>query len=417
MLDPNIEQTQPSKPEVPAHNVPAVEIAVPEGDLTMPVNVSAKLNKLRRWHIIVGGIVLILLLGAVGGYLGYRSAIAARVQAVNGQTTKVATEQFMLGVQAQTSGNHALALRHFEYVIELDPNFPGVKDKLAQSMMAVALMRTPTLTPAIILPTPTIAFTPTPDLRGEEEIFNNARALVSNKEWGKALEVLDTLRNRNIKYRPVEVDGMYYVALRHQGMLSINMGRLETGLYQLALTERFAPLDVDADGLRIWARMYLTGASYWGVRWDKVVDIFAQIYPYYPNLRDVLGVTAAERFRLASIHYGDEFAAQEKSCEAYEQYNNAQKLVKDAAVEPKMDAAFKICYPPTSTPGPTATPTGTSTATLPGPSSTPAPSATPAVQRTPTTAPADPTATTAPAGTPTTEVPIPIPTPEATLGS
>jgi tetratricopeptide (TPR) repeat protein len=426
MLDPNIEQTQPSKPEAPAQITPPVELPDEPLGETIRLNVSEKPKKIRRWPIILGGILLVLLLGAVGGYLGYMSAVNARAQSASDQTTKVATEQFMLGVQAQASGNHNLAIRHFEYVIKLDANFPGVKDKLAQSMLALALVRTPTLTPMVILPTPTIAFTPTPDLRGEDDIFNNAKSLLANKEWGKALEVLDTLRNKNIKYRPVEVDGMYYLALRYQGMLSINQGRLETGLYQLALVERFAPLDVDANGLRVWARMYLSGASYWGVRWDKVIDIFGQIYPYYPNLRDLLGVTAAERFRLGSIYYGDQLAGQDKHCDAYDQYKNAQKLVKDAAVEPKMAASFRICYPPTNTPGPTATPTTTPTKTLAAtkpvvlPSATteatvntPAPSNTPGAS-TPINTPVPPTATTGPTATeaaPSTPTPTPTSTP------
>jgi len=406
----------PQTPQFPPEPPPGAQA---EPTIVMPPTTKPK--KARRWPLIVGGVLLVLLLGALGGYLGYRSAIAERLQAENDQITKVATEQFVRGVQAQAAGNHALALRHFDYVIKIDPNFPGVKEKLAESMMAIALSRTPTLTPivTVILPTPTIAMTPTPDLRGEEEVFNNAKALLANKEWSKALEVLDTLRNKNLQYRPVEVDGMYYVALRHQGILSINQGRLETGLYLLALTERFAPLDVDANGLRTWARMYLTGASYWGVRWDKVVEIFGEIYPYYPNLRDVLGVTAAERYRLGAIQYGDQFVSQEKHCDAYDQYKNASQVAKDAALENKMNEAFKICYPPTATATATGTITPTPsptqgavqpTATLGGPTRTPTNTHTPG---TPSSTPVDPPAT--PTPTPTTEAPAPTetPTPEA----
>lgn len=353
MLDPNTEHTQPTKTNESFENTQPVGMPPAGAEDTSPVVVTPE--KIKRWPIILGGIVLVLILAAGGAYLGYRAAIKERVQALNDQSTNLATEQFMLGVQEQDQGLYDLAIRRYEYVIQLDPNFPGVKDKLAQSMLAVALLKTPTIT--AVIPTPTIAFTPTPDLRGEDEIFNNARSLLANKEWVKALEVLDTLRTKNINYHAVEVDGMYYVALRNRGMVYINSGRLESGLYDLALTERFGPLDIDANGLRTWARMYLTGASFWGVRWDKVVEIFAQIYPYYPNLHDINGFTAAERFRKASLAYGDQFAAQKNYCDAYKQYKNAQDARSDPAVEPTMKAAYLICYPPTATP--TVTPTKT----------------------------------------------------------
>ena len=437
MLDPNIDETQPIKPDsIPENSNSDASPSVPEIvepgpdsiEQTAPAAVLVLPRKPRRWPILLGGILLILALGALGVYLGYKAALAQRAVAYSSQVTKIATEQFMLAQQEQAAGQYDLAIRRYEYIIQLDSNFPGVRDGLAKAMLASVLQKTPTLTPVVIVPTPTIALTPTPDVRGEDDIIGNARALLANKEWVKALEVLDTLRNKNIKYKPVEVDGLYYVALRNRGMLEINQGRLESGLYDLALTERFAPLDVDANGLRTWARMYLTGASYWGARWDKVVEVFAQIYPYYPNLHDILGVSAVERFRKGSVAYGDQFAAAENYCDAYKQYHNAQGVLNDPAVLVKMNNAFKICYPPTATPAPTSTvtPTATKGAVLPtatvaavqptattaaAATNTPKPPAETATTAPPTSAPPAETATTAPpAATPTTAPPTETPT-------
>jgi tetratricopeptide (TPR) repeat protein len=405
MLDPNIEKTQPTKPESD------LEITQPSSVPTAPIEetapVAIKTKKTRRWPIVLGGIFLILILGAIGGYLGYRSAVTEREQASAAQSTQLATEQFMLGLQEQAQGHNDLAMKRFEYVIQLDPNFPGVKDKLAQVMLALAIAQTPTMTPAVVLPTPTIAMTPTPDLRGEDDIFNNAKALLANKEWAKAVEVLDTLRNKNISYKPVEVDDMYYVALRNRGMGLINAGNLESGIYDLALVERFGPLDVDANGLRTWARLYIAGASFWDARWDRVVEIFAQVYPAYPSLHDSMGITAIERFRLASIAYGDQLAKAGDACGAYKQYDNAVQINKSDALGPTVTAVYRICYPPTATPGPTAT--ITPTPTRPAAATTVAP----------TTAPSGPTNTTAPtntSGPQPSDTPTPTPTETATTG-
>jgi hypothetical protein len=355
---------QPGAASTGKMHVPVSE-SQPPGEENDPVDDAAQ-RKPRRWPIVLVGILLMLVLGAGGGFLGYQAARTAQRQAYDDSVTALATEQFMLGLQAQSEERFDLARQHFEYVIQLDPNFPGVKEKLTEVMIAAASAKTPT--PQATLPPPTP--TPTPDFRGEEEIFNNARGLLANKEWVQALQVLDTLRDKNLSYRAVEMDGMYYVALRHRGLVKISSGELEGGLYDLALVERFGPLDVDAEGVRTWARLYLTGSRFWGVRWDKVVAAFAEIYPAFPSMFDSSGMTATERFRIASIKYGDQLAAESKACEALQQYQNAQAIVSDSNVEPTVTAVYATCFPPTPTTGATMTPTPTATWTT-GPSPMP----------------------------------------------
>ncbi|GAP07278.1 hypothetical protein ATHL_02148 [Anaerolinea thermolimosa] len=374
----NLEVTQPVVPPSSESNPPVAEWRPPlsEPDTTPP----SRSGRPRRWPWVLGGLVLIFLCGALGGFLGYRAALNLRAQVNAEEVARVATEQFMLALQEQTAGKYDLALKRYEYVISLDPNFPGVQEKLTEVMMAIALAQTPTVT----LPVATPTLTPTPDTRAEEEIFNNARQLLANKEWSKAIEVLDTLRNKNIAYRTVEVDGMYYIALRFRGLAKINAGALEEGLYDLALVERFAsPLDVDAEGVRTWARMYIAGASYWGVRWDQVIHYFSQIYPYYPAMRDATGMTAIERYRVALIKYGDQLASAGKYCEAYEQYQASYQVGPDSALDPTVTAVFTLCHPATATPQPTVplTPTPTVETVVPT-VETPAPT-----QETPTEAP------------------------------
>jgi len=245
-----------------------------------------------------------------------------------------------------------MARNRFEYVIEINPNFPGIEGKLAEVMLKMATMATPT---EAAVPTPTIE--PTPDLRGEEEIFNHADMLLKNAQWSAAIETLDILRKENLDYRPFEVDGMYYTALRFRGLDKIIVeGNLEGGIYDLSLAEKFAPIDKDADGFRSWARYYLTGSSFWEVNWSQVVYYFGQVYSALPNLRDGAGWTATERFRVGSIRLGDEFMEQERYCEGRDQYQLALSIGNDSALAPTATKAQLLCAPPTSTPAP-ATPT------------------------------------------------------------
>jgi tetratricopeptide (TPR) repeat protein len=386
MLDPNIENTQPAKP-APGENPEITQPVTTSGntEYTQPTSIQPepagsapvpaaeeedttpkKTERVRQWPWILAGIFLILLLGTLGGYIGYRTALQMRAAVSAEEIATVATEQFMLGLQEQAAGQYDLALKRFEYVIKLDPNFPSAQEKMTEVMMAIALSKTPTAAAPTALPT----LTPTPDTRAEEEIFINARDLVNNKDWFAALDVLDTLRNKNINYRTIEVDGMYYTALRFRGLAKINTGNLEGGLYDLALVERFAPLDVDANGVRTWTRIYITGAAYWGVRWDRVVFYFEQIAPYFPGLRDRSGITANERYRIGLLKWGDQLAAEGKYCDAVDKYDASYQIGQDSALAPTATEVYNLCHPPEPTQAPTETPTITPTLGAPTPTET-----------------------------------------------
>lgn len=317
-----------------------------------------KTNRPRRGRWILLGILILILGAAAGGLLGYSSGIRARKAVEINQITAATTTQFELGVADMTDGRLAMAQQRFEYVLSIDPSFPGVSEKLAEVMIRLAQVSTSTP-----VPTPTVS--PTPDLRGVEEIYNQAVDLVKNKQWAQAFDALQALRNEDATYRAVDVDGLYYVVLRYRGVeMILNEGNLEGGIYDLTLAEKFAPIDADADSYRTWARYYLNGASYWGVDWGQVVSIFSEIYPAFPNLRDGSGMTATERYRVAAVKYGDQLMAQGDYCKAQEMYQLALDLSPDPMVQPTADEAGRQCAegnaatePPQ--PGETATPSPT----------------------------------------------------------
>ncbi len=313
-------------------------------------------RKVRRWLWVLLGVFAIIVFGLIGAFAGYRYAVNLRLQKLNNQIALVATTQYQLGLQDMEAQRYDTARKRFEYVVQLDPNFPGATEKLTEVMMLMALQSTPTQAP-----TPTIELTATPDLRSVEEMFAYAQELMRAKQWKAVIDVLDMIRSENLNYRTLDVDGMYYIALRNRGIDKIVLeGNLEGGVYDLALAERFGPLDHEADGYRNWVRLYLTGASFWGLNWQKVVEIFSQIYPSLPNLRDGSGMTAAERYRIASIRYGDQLAASQDYCGARDQYRNALSMAPDSKLAPTATAVQLICQPPTPTPAPTFTPSPTS---------------------------------------------------------
>jgi tetratricopeptide (TPR) repeat protein len=305
-------------------------------------------KKPRRWVWVLIGITVLFLTAASGGYAGYRSALTERLAKESENVSQVVMSQFMLGLDDLAAERYEAARDRFEYVIELDPGFPGAADKLAEAMLAMAIVNTPT--PA---PTPTIEISPTPDLRGAEELYEQSGQHLRAKEWDQAIQTLDRLRQEDLSYRTLDVDGMYYIALRYRGVQKIIYeGNLEGGMYDLSLTESFGPLDHEANGFRNWARMYVSGASFWEIDWERVLAFFGQIYPALPNLRDGSNWTAVERFRLASIAYGDELMLAEESCTAITHYTNALSISDDPTVGPKLDAANQACFPPEPTAAP-----------------------------------------------------------------
>jgi tetratricopeptide (TPR) repeat protein len=314
-----------------------------------PVQDGVKVLKARRWPWILLGILILLVGTAFGAWFGYQSGIQMRLTRHANDVAIAATTQFQLGLGDQAAGRYEMAQKRFEYVIQLDPNFPGVSQKLAEVMLANAIANAPTE-----IPSPTPIITPTPDNRGVEELISQAQDNLRKKDWTTVINTLDVLRKTDITYRAVDADGMYYMALRFRGIDKIlKEGNLEGGLYDLALAERFGPLDGDADGYRTWARLYLAGASFWGVDWPKVIDYFSQIILALPNLRDGT-MTAIERYHVALMKYGDQLALKEQFCDAQKQYEEAQTIGSSPAIEATLTYLKNQCTPPvTKTPKPT----------------------------------------------------------------
>jgi tetratricopeptide (TPR) repeat protein len=317
-------------------------------------------GKMPRWIPILGFVVLV----ALGVFAGYQSGLSQRKAAQATVVAQQVEEQYQLGLDAMNNGQYEVALQHFQFVIQHDSNYPGVQD--AYTKLVIWMSVSPTPSPTI---TPTI--TSTPDLRGVETIFNQAKQYIAASDWDNALATLDNLRKSDPTYRTAEVDGMYFISLRSRGYAKIFPGscqdtNLEGGIYDLTLAERFGPLDSGAAGLRTFARYYSTGAAFWEVDWLQAQYYFGQTMLGYPTLMDSSCKTAQDRWREATIEYARQLAAKGDYCGAQTQFDAAFTVNSDENVPyyATATAVYLTCHPATSTRVRTQTPQVTDTPQL-----------------------------------------------------
>ena len=324
------------------------------GSPTQPVKVNdtqpvpVKVKKPRRGRTALLGILIVLLLGAAGAGLGYQLGINDRLAQQKQQVLTEAATQFQYGVQQMANGNYALARTHFEYVIKIYPNFPGLTEKYTEVMVKLAESS---------IPTPQPLATPTPTNLNAEGLFNQATQEVQSMQWEAAMNTLEALRNEDTAYRTIDVDGLYFITLRYRAVdMIVKEGNLEEGLYLLSLVNRYAPLDHDAVNYSSWARLYLTGASFWDIDWEQVINYFSQLAAAFPYLHDGTGWTANDRLVKASEYYGDQLVEKNEYCDAVDHYQVAINVNPTENLQDKYNYAYVKCHPPTAVPKPTATP-------------------------------------------------------------
>lgn len=314
---------------------------------TQPSKPAAKPQRGRRF--LLNALILIALLG-LGIFSGYQSALSIRRNAESSTMMEQLGEQFQYALVDMQFGRYEIARQRLEFIIEKDPDFPGVQEKLTEVLVQINLQQN-YVAPTIAVAEPTL--TPLPDFNGAEEAFVQAQQLIAAQDWSGALAALDQSRKLDPAYNTSQVDGMYYFALRNNGYdLITKQGNLEGGIYYLTLAERFGTLDSNALGVREGARAYLQGASFWELDWQKTLEYFGQVYTGWPGLWDGT-LTASDRYRIASMRYGDELFAGEDYCEALVQYDNALRLGQlDSTASQNYGEALTGCYPPTATPDP-----------------------------------------------------------------
>jgi len=389
MVKKKIEETQPNNiiPQPQDEGDLGVLITpVPEGAEQAEVaSPQKKKRKIGRWILL--GLLIVVVATALSSVFAYASGINARKASETTVRLTKAAEHFQYGLQMLDQKKYDLATVQFTYVIQLDPNFPGVIEKLTEAQMKMIEAQQPTA-----VPTPMAIATP--DTRGVDELYTHAQESIRNAEWLQGLQDLESLRNADISYKMVELDGMYYIILRNLGIQQIfgnpdkgvNGGQLEEGIYHLYLASKFAPLDKDAITAREWAKRYITAAANWEVNWPTVIDNFVVIYQAYPYLTDFNGKTAFSRYAMAQAYYGEQLFTKGDPCAAVQHYETANAVFQQFNRTPpedigdlmkKITIASKKCEGPSPTKKPTQQDATAEPTAEQVPTDTPVPSDTP----------------------------------------
>lgn len=343
----------------------------------------------RPWVLLgaVGVIALLALVVAAG--TGYTSAVSSVQRTLAGQSASAIDEQFNLGVEDLLAGRFDLASQRFEYVLSLDPGRSDAAELLERAREALF---EPTSTPG---PTPTpITPTPTLDVASLDGLFGQAQVAFASNDWGRVIEAALVIRSRDPDYRRTELNSLLAQALRARGVQRILARDFELGIYDLALAERFGPLDGGAASWRNTAAFYTFANSFFVVDWARAAENFASLCN--GDLWD-----ACFKYARAAMEYGHQLMASGTPCAAATQYANSLNTRANPALEPTATWAAQSCWTPTPSPtgsatatptitvSPTVGPSATHTATLPGaasdtPTSTPSPSPTSSPTSTPT---------------------------------
>lgn len=300
----------------------------------------------RRWFswklFTLLGILVLILIAAASAFGGYLSGIDMRKDAEITVVSQKAVEQFELALEDINSGQYNRARQRLEYVADLDPSYPGLTEKLALVLVMINATATP-----LPQPTPTTmsaTVVPGQESAQADSLFQQAQQALINGDWDGSINLLLDIRKTDINYRPVDVDGMLFLALRNRGKFKIiNLADLEGGLYDLSLAEKFGPLDSEAQSYITWVSMYITGASFWELDWVKVIEYFTEVATQFPGLRDRSGWTAKERYRLALKNYGIQLLNGGDACNAQDLLEQSLALGSDSEAEQAFVEARQQC--------------------------------------------------------------------------
>lgn len=329
--------TPPAAPPAPQPAPPAPQAARQQGAPKAPAAATPVWKRLSWLWFALLGLTILVVFAVMSGFGGYLSGIGLRKNAGEAQVAKAAGEQYQLAMIDLQQKHYERARQRLEYLLSIDPSYPGAVDQLSSVMALMNVTATPTVTP-------TPAVTPTPDTRSQDELFNQAQQAVLNSDWSAAIESLLALRKANPDYRPVDVDGMLFVALRNRGQNKIlKEADLEGGIYDITLAGSFGPLDTEAQGLLNWTTMYITGASFWEIDWEQVVYYFSQVAPQMPYLTDGSGMTATARYAMGLFELGNTQSSQGKWCKAVEYYQQSLGVSYNAEVEQSLGQALNQC--------------------------------------------------------------------------
>ena len=345
----------------------------------------------KRLWVVLTLVVIAVISTAV--LTGYASGLKRREQLSTEEVAQVTKQQFDRAIEEMLAGNLEVARQRFEYVLSLDPNYPGAAEMLG-NVLAGLNQPTPTASPAAS-PTPT----ETPDFTSFDTTFASAQSAFARGDWTSTLDILIRLRGNDPEFRLAEVNQLMAGALRNRGMDKLFAGDLEQGIYDLTLAQRFGPLDGQAQSWMRSAEFFIFANSYFGLDWALATENFASLCQ-----ANIWG--ACIKYGQAAREYAGQLAADGDPCAAQMYYDIGYSYVGPDSSEPTATHVANRCATATApTPTVSVTPTPTVTGTfIPADSPTPTNTGVASPTNTPT-----PTATSTGAASSPTNTPTPTP--------
>lgn len=346
------------KADIVFESAPAAE---PEDNSSVDKSKTDKPKKVRHGKWVWLGILIMIVIAALGSGISYGLAMNARMDAEKNLRLEKAATQFVMAEQDQMNGDLEMAWKRLNYVLEVFPEYPGLDSKLSEVMLAMSLNNEEIPTIAATEAPVAVTAVPTKDTKVVSVLFTQAKSQMAASDWGGLLSTINQIRNIDPAYEPIQVDGMFYLALRNNGISTIKSGNLETGLYYFAQAEKIAPLDRDTLSWQNWSRMYLIASSWYGVNWQKAADNFYMVYVDVPALIDTSKVTAKQRYVNSLEGLGDTYmmtgtTLSSDYCVAASQYRAASSILNSETLALKIQQADAYCANPPATPTPTVDP-------------------------------------------------------------
>jgi hypothetical protein len=281
----------------------------------------------------IGLLAILVVAVSIGGtaYGGYRAGVQQRAMAAATAVAKEVQLQFRLAAQDMQIGQSGVAAQRLEYVVRMNPDFPGAAQMLAKAREAAngATLHVARSTEAPL---------PVEERLSPEHLFNLLAGAYQRGEWPQVVQRAAALKATGAQHRSTSVDGMLFVGLRNRGIERIDAGVLEMGLTDLEHAEQIMDLDNVALQRRRWAALYLSGMTFWELNWQLAIDNLSVLYQIAPNFRD-----ARSQLRKAHIAYGEALLQAEDSCLGGEQFAAALLIETDERTEQQLAAAEKAC--------------------------------------------------------------------------
>jgi Tol biopolymer transport system component len=279
----------------------------------------------------------VLILAFACGFLGIIAAaglggVYAGMQDRTADQQAQADRFYQEGLANRTAGKLQLAKADFEYVLKIDPNYPGAREQIAQIVELLT-----------VKPTPTFAI----QVNVTQQLYEAGVDAYERKQWKKAIEILTQVRAIDAVYETDRIAQMIYDAALTYGLQLLKEDRLEESIAYLDQAAYLGPLPAEAETEAQYARMYITARDYWNVNWQKAIESFGELYQIGPGYRDTFA-----RYVEAYIQYGDERTRAGDPCAAQTQYEEALKLRPAADLQAAADKAKEACLTaPPSIPG------------------------------------------------------------------